>query len=134
MKRTLLFAPAALFAGLVSAPSLAHGGATVAVGLPPVAVDVAGVQVVIGMPPPPPVPVVVHEPTPPPRVLYLREAPRSTVVVYPRHREPVVTREVIVVDGDGCDHPGRHYGHYKHHDKHHGQHHRHDDDDGGVWR
>ena len=140
MKRTHWIAPAALFAGLASAPSLAHGGATVAVGLPPVAVDVGAVHVVIGAPPPPPV-VVVVEPAPPPRVVaaspaYLREVPRSTVVVYPRHRyrQVVEQREVIVVEERGCDHPGKHKGHHKHHG--HGKHHGDDRHDGdhGVWR
>ncbi len=143
MKPTTLFAPAMLVAGLSSAPALAHGGATVMVGLPPVAVDVGGVQVVIGPvlePTPPPAVVVVHEPAPPPRVVYVHEVPASSVMVYPRHRYPevVTTREVVVVDTGGCDHPGNHYGHHKQHGKHHGKHH--DASRGqragdrGVWR
>lgn len=135
MKRTHWIAPAALLAGLASTPSLAHSGATVAVGLPPVAVDVGDVHVVIGAPPPPPV-VVVAEPAPPPRVVYLREAPRSTVVLYPRRRveQAVSEREVVVVEEGGCDHPGKHKGHSKHHG--HGDHQRSDryDGDHGVWR
>lgn len=135
-------APAALLAGLASAPSLAHGGAVVpggmiAVGIPPVSVDVGDVHVVVGAPPPPPV-VIVQEP-PPPQVVVVREvvreAPRSTVVVYPRHRpEPVfVQREIVVVEaGDRCDHPGKHKGHHKHEGKHHGKHGR--GDDHGYWR
>ncbi len=147
MKRTHWIAPAALLAGLASTPSLAHSGVSVAVGLPPVAVDVGDVHVVIGAPPPPPVVVVaepappprvvyVVEPAPPPRVVYLREAPRSTVVVYPRRRveQAVSEREDLVVEEGGCDHPGKHKGHSKHHG--HGDHQRSDryDGDHGVWR
>lgn len=106
-------------------------GGTVAIGIPPVSVDVGDVHVVVGAPPPPVV--VVQEP--PPQVVVVREAPRSTVVVYPRHRpEPVIVqREVVVVEGgDRCDHPGKHKGHHKHEGKHHGKHGR--GDDHGYWR
>lgn len=138
MKPTTLLAPAMLVAGLSSAPAIAHGGATVAVGLPPVVVEVGGVQVVIGPvlePAPPPPVVVVHEPAPPPRVVYVRDVPVSSVAVYPRHRYPEVpaTREVIVVDNGGCDHRGLHRGHHKHQGKHHSKHHGHQGDR-GVWR
>lgn len=137
--------PAALLAGLASTPSLAHGGvdggATVAVGIPPVTVDVGDVHVVVGAPPPPPPPVVVYEPRP---VVVVHEVPRSTVVVYPRPRPapaPVVREVIVVEDADRCDHPGKHKGHHKgqHKHKHHGGHHGghrdgHHDDERGYWR
>ncbi|MCC7112218.1 MAG: hypothetical protein IT382_23190 [Deltaproteobacteria bacterium] len=136
------FAPAALLAGLASTPALAHGdahgGATVAVGIPPVIVDVGDVHVVVGAPPPPPV---VVQQAPPP-VVVVREVVRSTVVVYPRHRPapaPMVREVIVVEDEHRCDHPGQHKGHHKGHHKdgprgghEHGGDHR--DDDRGHWR
>lgn len=133
MKATMLVLPSLVLTALCSAPALAHGDAMVAVGLPPVAVDVGGVHVVIGpsMPPPPvvvvqeppPPVVVVHQP-PPQRVIYVRQAPVSSVMVYPRQRYPVAAAHdtVILVDDD-CDHRGEHRGHHKHHGKHHGKDH-----------
>lgn len=134
MKPTTIALPALVLTALTSAPTLAHGDATVAVGLPPVAVDVGGVHVVIGPSMPPPPVVVVHEPPPPPvvvvrepppRVVYVREVPVSSVAVYPRHRvrEVVAARETVIVVDNGCDHPGRHEGHHQHHGQHHGKHH-----------
>ena len=109
-----MFAPIAIAMGLAAAaPAQAHGGVAVGVALPPVVVDVNGVLVTIGQPPPP---VVVYEP-----------APREVVIV----REPVyVERDVVVIhrdrpavvyyDDDGCGKRGK--GHYKHGKyKHHGK-------------
>jgi hypothetical protein len=145
MKPTTLFAPAMLVAGLSSTSAFAHPDVAVAVGLPPVVVTAGGVQVVIGPvveAPPPPV-VVVREPAPQPRVIYVHEAPASSVVAYPRHRYPTpAPHDVVVVDNSRCDHPGNHWGHHKghgkhggeHHGKRHGKHHGDRDDDRGVWR
>lgn len=140
MKHPMLFAPA-LVAGLAATPSLADHrppppiAPHVEVGVPPVYVEVGGVRVIVGAPPPPPV-VVVPEP-PRERVIIVREpAPRpSVVVVRPRHGYEI-EREVIYVEDDSCDHPGKHKGHHKH--KHKGKHRGHRDDDSdsdrGYWR